>query len=105
MNINIETLLGRSITNIQNPLTIHEIKGKTILVTGAAGSIGSEIVKQVLKYEPSDAFVINVEGTTAILDGAVVQHGDALGSHACCRNSAGSKPPGSTATKVCVTNF
>ena len=30
----------------------NEFKGKTILVTGGTGSIGSEIVRQLLKYQP-----------------------------------------------------
>jgi FlaA1/EpsC-like NDP-sugar epimerase len=50
-NINIEDLLNRKsieidITGIQN-----ELKGKRILITGAAGSIGSEIVRQLLKFD------------------------------------------------------
>ena len=50
-NINIEDLLNRKsiiidITKIQN-----ELKGKRILITGAAGSIGSEIVRQLLKFD------------------------------------------------------
>jgi len=49
--INIEDLLNRKsieidITGIQN-----ELKGKRILITGAAGSIGSEIVRQLLKFD------------------------------------------------------
>jgi len=49
--INIEDLLNRKsieidITNIQK-----ELKGKRILITGAAGSIGSEIVRQLLKFD------------------------------------------------------
>lgn len=50
-NINIEDLLNRKsieidITNIQK-----ELKDKRILITGAAGSIGSEIVRQLLKFD------------------------------------------------------
>ena len=52
MNVKIEELLGREIIQINNPLTIKEIQNKVILVTGAAGSIGSDLVKQLLKYFP-----------------------------------------------------
>ncbi|SKD09647.1 NDP-sugar epimerase, includes UDP-GlcNAc-inverting 4,6-dehydratase FlaA1 and capsular polysaccharide biosynthesis protein EpsC [Chitinophaga ginsengisegetis] len=52
-DINIEDLLERSVINIKNVQLSKELKGKSILVTGAAGSIGSEIVRQVIKYEPS----------------------------------------------------
>lgn len=52
-DINIEELLERSVINIKNQQLIHELKGKSILVTGAAGSIGSEIVRQLVRYEPS----------------------------------------------------
>ncbi|PSL44891.1 FlaA1/EpsC-like NDP-sugar epimerase [Chitinophaga niastensis] len=52
-DINIEDLLERSVINIKNQQLSQELKGKSILVTGAAGSIGSEIVRQLIKYEPS----------------------------------------------------
>ncbi|HTO16655.1 MAG TPA: nucleoside-diphosphate sugar epimerase/dehydratase [Edaphocola sp.] len=52
-NIKIEQLLDREVIDIKNEKLAQEIKGKKILVTGAAGSIGSEIVRQLLKYEPT----------------------------------------------------
>ena len=50
--INIEELLERDVININNNQIRDQLKGKRILVTGAAGSIGSEIVRQLLNYYP-----------------------------------------------------
>jgi FlaA1/EpsC-like NDP-sugar epimerase len=52
-DINIEDLLEREVIKINNERIHFELKGKKILVTGAAGSIGSELVRQLLKYKPS----------------------------------------------------
>lgn len=52
-DINIEDLLERSVIDIKNEKLEEEIKDKSILVTGAAGSIGSEIVRQVIRYQPA----------------------------------------------------
>lgn len=52
-NINIEELLERDVINIKNEKVAFEIKGKTVLVTGAAGSIGSEITRILTTYEPA----------------------------------------------------
>lgn len=52
-DINIEDLLEREVIRIDNDRIHFELKGKKILVTGAAGSIGSEMVRQLLKYKPS----------------------------------------------------
>lgn len=52
-DINIEDLLEREVIRIDNDKIHFELKGKKILVTGAAGSIGSELVRQLLKYKPS----------------------------------------------------
>jgi FlaA1/EpsC-like NDP-sugar epimerase len=52
-NINIEDLLEREVIKINNESIHFEIKGKKILVTGAAGSIGSELVRQLCNYKPS----------------------------------------------------
>ncbi|SEW52489.1 polysaccharide biosynthesis protein [Chitinophaga arvensicola] len=52
-DINIEDLLERSVICIKNQEISHELKGKSVLVTGAAGSIGSEIVRQLVNYKPS----------------------------------------------------
>ena len=51
-NIKIEALLERESIKINNETISSQISNKRILVTGAAGSIGSEIVRQLLKYDP-----------------------------------------------------
>jgi FlaA1/EpsC-like NDP-sugar epimerase len=50
--IKIEDLLERDQIKISNEVIASQISDKRILVTGAAGSIGSEIVRQLLKYNP-----------------------------------------------------
>ena len=49
--IKIEDLLERDLIDIDKKLVQKDIVGKVILITGAAGSIGSEIVKQLLKFD------------------------------------------------------
>ncbi|MES2445775.1 MAG: nucleoside-diphosphate sugar epimerase/dehydratase [Bacteroidota bacterium] len=50
-NINIEDLLNRKPIQINIDGIQSELKDKRILITGAAGSIGSEIVRQLMKFE------------------------------------------------------
>ena len=52
-DINIEDLLERPVIKISNEKIDGELRGKKILVTGAAGSIGSEIVRQLTNYHPT----------------------------------------------------
>jgi len=51
-NIKIEDLLERNPIQLDINKIQGQIKDKTMLVTGAAGSIGSEIVRQLIKFEP-----------------------------------------------------
>ncbi|MBR5726270.1 MAG: polysaccharide biosynthesis protein [Muribaculaceae bacterium] len=48
--VQIEDLLGRPPIVLDNPLVSQHIKGSCVLITGACGSIGSEIVRQVANY-------------------------------------------------------
>jgi len=52
-DLNIEDLLQRKPISIDTSRISQDLKGKRVLVTGAAGSIGSEIVQQVLQYKPA----------------------------------------------------
>lgn len=51
-NYKIEDLLERSPIKLDNKVIQEQVQGKTIMVTGAAGSIGSEIVRQLAAYNP-----------------------------------------------------
>ena len=51
-DLNIDDLLGRKPIQLDKKNIYKELKGKRVLITGAAGSIGSEIVRQALHYDP-----------------------------------------------------
>lgn len=57
--INIEDLLGRESIRISNQNVQKELTGKRTLITGAAGSIGAELVRQVLFYMPESVILID----------------------------------------------
>jgi FlaA1/EpsC-like NDP-sugar epimerase len=52
-DLSIEDLLGREPINLQVPELAHDLNGKTVLITGAAGSIGSELARQVALHNPA----------------------------------------------------
>ena len=58
-DIKIEDLLGRDSIKIDNSNVINEVTGKVILVTGAAGSIGSEICRQLTQYHPKQLIMLD----------------------------------------------
>lgn len=50
--VELEDLLGRDLVTLDTAGISHYIKGKTVLITGAGGSIGSELTRQTLKFNP-----------------------------------------------------
>ncbi len=57
--VRIEDLLGRKPIVLDEMKISAELKGKIILVTGAAGSIGSGMVMQIAKYEPKTLILLD----------------------------------------------
>ncbi len=57
--LQIEDLLEREPIQLEVQNKIDQLTGKTILVTGAAGSIGSEIVRQVAEYNPKKLIILD----------------------------------------------
>ncbi len=65
--INIDDLLGRESINLDPKRLKEEFQNKTILVTGAAGSIGSEIVRQLTEYSPKKVIILD-QAESAVYD-------------------------------------
>lgn len=65
--LKIEDLLGRESIKLKNPIINENIKGKKILVTGAAGSIGSEISKQIAIMD-FDQLILIDQAESALYD-------------------------------------
>lgn len=64
-NIRIEDLLEREPIEIHNDVISDQLNGKRVLVTGAAGSIGSEIVRQIAQFKPQ-MIILNDQSETPL---------------------------------------
>ncbi len=58
-DIEIEDILGREPIRMKIPEIVSEIKDSVIIITGAGGSIGSEICRQVVKFNPSRMILVD----------------------------------------------
>src|SRR5580698_1163791 len=65
--VRIEDLLERDPIVLDNDKIESQLKNKTVLITGAAGSIGSEIVRQILPYKPEKLVLVD-QAESAIYD-------------------------------------
>ncbi|ADY30459.1 polysaccharide biosynthesis protein [Cellulophaga lytica] len=65
--VQIEDLLDRAPINIENSKISGELKDKVVVVTGGAGSIGSELVRQICKYNYKSLIVID-QAESALYD-------------------------------------
>ena len=74
-NVQIEDLLNRSPINVENVAILNELKDKTILVSGAAGSIGSEIVRQITRYDFEELILIDHESALYDVQQELKQNG------------------------------
>ena len=59
-DVSIEDLLGRGEVKLSQGEIRSYIRGKSILVTGAGGSIGSQIVREIFKFKPSQLVLVDV---------------------------------------------
>ena len=61
--ISIEDLIGRQIVEVDRAGISNFIRDKSVLITGAGGSIGSEIVMQVCSFDPSRVVLFDIDET------------------------------------------
>jgi len=57
--IQIEDLLNREVIALDNRLIEEDLNNKVILITGGAGSIGSEMVRQIAKFNPGKLVILD----------------------------------------------
>src|SRR5690606_7209094 len=57
-DVEIEDLLGREAIQLDNENLTEFLGGKTVMVTGAGGSIGSELVRQILNFRPGTLLLV-----------------------------------------------
>ena len=62
--VKVEDILGRLPVEPKKPLLKKNITGKNVLITGAGGSIGSELCRQILELSPKKSFCLNTLSLT-----------------------------------------
>ncbi|CAL2102146.1 Capsular polysaccharide biosynthesis protein CapD [Tenacibaculum sp. 190130A14a] len=74
--VKIEDLLNRKPISIDNPIVSREVNNKTVMVTGAAGSIGSEISRQLSSYNLHHLILVDqAESPLYEIEQELVQNG------------------------------
>lgn len=58
--IDLEDLLGREAVTIDTPHVEALLRGRVVMVTGAGGSIGSELCRQILKFQPAQLIAFDL---------------------------------------------
>lgn len=58
-DVRIEDVLGRDVIQLDDKEISRQINDRVVLITGAAGSIGSELVRQVNKYSPRKIIILD----------------------------------------------
>lgn len=59
-DLDIDDLLGRDSVTPNHILLAKNVSGKTVLLTGAGGSIGSELCRQILKLQPTKILLVDI---------------------------------------------
>jgi FlaA1/EpsC-like NDP-sugar epimerase len=57
-NVSIEDVLGRDAVTLEMDAIARDLKSRTVMVTGAGGSIGSELCRQILRFEPARLLLV-----------------------------------------------
>lgn len=57
--INVNDLLGRKPANLNQTQIAEYLRGKRIMVTGAGGSIGSELCRQIVRFRPAELMMLD----------------------------------------------
>ena len=58
--MNVEDLLGREAITLDHEGISDYLEGKVVLVTGGGGSIGSELCRQIAKFEPKQLIIFDI---------------------------------------------
>ncbi|MCQ2104870.1 MAG: polysaccharide biosynthesis protein [Fibrobacter sp.] len=79
-DIKVEDLLGREAIKFNNADIRNFIQGKVCMVSGGGGSIGSELVRQIAKYNPKQVIIVDIYENNAyeIQQELVMEYGSRL---------------------------
>jgi FlaA1/EpsC-like NDP-sugar epimerase len=82
-DVNLEDLLGRGPIRMDTTVIAEQIAGRSVLVTGAGGSIGSELARQIARFGPEKLYLLDrdesgLQATQLSLNGQGLLQGDEI---------------------------